>query len=131
MFWNKKVGLEKITPIGSTINVVTDGKITVRGQEILMNNHLRWNETSYILDMKYKSLTAMFAVADGEGRGDRTVTFTNIDTGEVIGTFTNKVNERPIPIEIDLVGVDKLRITSGGSASTALYNIELDHIAAE
>ena len=65
---------------------------------------------TYLVNKEYKAFTAYAAAIDG--RGDATFRFYDADTNIKLGEVKVEAGAAPVQVNIDLTGVDKLRISA-------------------
>ena len=65
---------------------------------------------TYLVNKEYKAFTAYAAAIDG--RGDATFRFSDADTNIKLGEVKVEAGAAPVQVNIDLTGVDKLRISA-------------------
>lgn len=135
------VPMDKLKPISGDA-FTTDAsynKTTHRGETLITQNVMQYysrvggnnydSEATFVLNGEYKELTGFLIVPDSEANRTTTITFTNVDTGEIIDKFTTKHGEKPLKVTVDVIGIDRLKINcaSGGR----FYNAYLTPISAK
>ena len=133
--WDKETATVYIGDRNKTENVPMHEMKPYKGEgfkaESIYNTFQNRNETicstnsldgisTFILNCEYKEFNAMFAVEDRGSDLTHTVIIKNADTDEILGEYTLKKGEKPIEINVDVVGVDKLLIYK--ETNTKVYN---------
>ena len=131
------VPMDRLKPLERKCEFTTDASYnhTVhRGEELITQNVMKSNDYGYslatfVLNGEYKELNGFLIVPDSYSGYETTITFTNVDTGEIIAKFTTKHGEKPLKVTVDVLGIDRLKIETeyGGM----FYNAYLTPISAE
>lgn len=111
----------------------TDGELVHRAETIYPNNYLSTNILpngggTFILEGNYKKLSGMFIVKDGAAT-ESTIQFKDADTNKILGEYTAKSGDKPLEINVDVTGVDKVSVVI--DVQSYLYDAYLTPISAE
>lgn len=108
-----------------------------RGEKLITQNVMKrfpkygYSRATFVLNGEYKELNGFLIVPDMYPNYETTITFTNVDTGEIIEKFTTKHGEKPLKVTVDVLGIDRLKIETKFESYGVFYNAYLTPISAE
>lgn len=105
----------------------------VRQQQYTPFNSAVLEGSTYLLNGNYTKLDAMVAAIDGSSRPpvSGSVVFTDADTNQVLLEIATDPLKDPIPISVDVTGVDRLHIRVDIAQGARLFNATLTTISQE
>lgn len=123
----------KIDSYSVGVRTGTDAVFNLKDKEIQCDNLLQGSNSAqniYILDGKYARLVGKVVMPYSSvgSQRENTLTFYSVEddgTEHEIVTYELKQTEAPIDVNVNLLGVENLKIKWGSGSAVALYNVDL------